>query len=73
MKTRGLTNETKKGKTFFSKNEYEKKVRGKTTITEENVHGSVLLFNKVFVVVHSCGTVTTRSSSPPGEDQRIDK
>ena len=54
------------------KNEYEKKVRGKTTITEKNVHGSVLLFNKVFVVVHSCGTVTTKSS-PPGEDQRIDK
>ena len=51
----------------------KKKVRGKTTITEKNVHGSVLLFNKVFVVVHSCGTVTTRSSSPPGEDQRIDK
>ena len=51
----------------------KKTVRGKTTITEKNVHGSVLLFNKVFVVVHSCGTVTTRSSSPPGEDQRIDK
>ena len=51
----------------------KKKVRGKTTITEKNVHGSVLLFNKIIVVVHSCGTVTTRSSSPPGEDQRIDK
>ena len=50
-----------------------KKVRGKTTITEKNVHGSVLLFNKIIVVVYSCGTVTTRSSSPPGEDQRIDK
>jgi hypothetical protein len=71
VKTRGLTNETKKGKTFFSKNEYEK-MRGKTTITEKNVHGSVLLFNKVFVVVHSCGTVTTKNS-PPGEDQRIEK
>ena len=49
-----------------------KKMRGKTTITEKNVHGSVLLFNKVFVVVHSCGTVTTQNS-PPGEDQRIEK
>ena len=51
----------------------KKKVRGKTTIIEKNVHGSVLLFNKIIVVVHSCGTVTTRISSPPGEDQRIDK
>ena len=56
-----------------------KKVRGKTTITEKKVHGSVLLFAIIIVVVvavvvvHGCGTVTTRSSSPPGEDQRIDK
>jgi len=29
-----------------------KKVRGKTTITEKTVHGSVLLLNKITVVVH---------------------
>ena len=48
MKTRGLTNETTKGKTFSSKNEKYEKVRGKTTITEKNVRGSW------FSVVVSC-------------------
>ena len=55
MKTRGLTNEAKKGKIFFSKKmKNMKKVRGKTTITEKMfmVHGSRCMVHVSRFMVH---------------------